>query len=119
MFYYIAMKTDSGRGSMRDFVGIILCIASAALGALVITSHWHLSMAQTLVFLSLIWSLIGMWLGNQFTRESWARLDKTVSEIYQEAKLGTLPAQRNSLVWVIEAGGLLLLLTAVVVALID
>jgi hypothetical protein len=102
---------------MRDFVGIILCIASAALGALVITSHWHYSMAQTLVSLSLVWFLIGMWLGNPFTRQRWARLDKTASEICQDAKLGTLPAQRNPLVRVIENGALLLLLTAVVVAL--
>ncbi len=104
--------TDNATGttalteSRREWIAIVICALSGAVGAAALVMHWG-SVASDLVLTGGVWTLTADWLG----RRLWlARLRP--GQLYDRAKRGSL--RLAGLARIIHSGGLLLMLAAAV-----
>lgn len=98
---------------MRDAIGIGICVLSAAWGAIAIHRGWVSNFSNVATDVAGVWIIVGAWLGDRFTRKEWARLNKPMSAIFEDAKRGRLPKDKP-LVRALNWGGFLLFTVGIV-----
>jgi hypothetical protein len=74
---------------MREAIAIGICMASAAFGAIAIYRGWA-NVSSLAIGVGGIWSITASWLGRHFNRREWKRLHGPLSQIFQQAKQGSL-----------------------------
>ena len=77
----------------RNAIALAICVGSALCGAVTIFKGWHTFEVSFWVWC--IWSQTARWLerGHLFNKDDRRLWHKTMGQIYQEAKRGTLPSQ--------------------------
>jgi hypothetical protein len=76
--------------TLRSSLCIAACVGSALAGAYAIHRGWG-GISSVALDVACAWSLAGGWEGGRFTRAEWARLNRPVSNLLSEAKLGKFP----------------------------
>ncbi len=77
--------------TLRHYTAVATCLVSAALGVLAFDRDWF-SAAAAFMAVGGIWSCTASWYGRRFNLAEWRRMQLPLSEIYQEARRGELPA---------------------------
>jgi len=98
--------------SIRTSIAILICLSSAALGAIAIRKGWG-SVSSVAINVACPWFLSGRWLAGDLSREGWKRLNKSMATIYQQGKQGKLP-KTPPLARVMNSGGMIMLLAGIV-----
>lgn len=75
--------------SVRTNIAVVICSASAVIGALSIYRGWG-SVSSTAFNVAFAWLISGSWLAGEFTREGWERLNSPMAAIYRDAQQGKL-----------------------------
>jgi hypothetical protein len=98
--------------SIRNYVSGAICLSSAALGAIAIHQGWG-SVSSIAFNVAGAWFSSSSWLAGDFTRDGWARLNKSMAAIYQDAKQRSLP-KAPPLARVMNRGGGIMILAGIV-----
>jgi len=96
-------------GVTRERIALGICLASGATAAAFIARAYNV--ALVLLYTSLVWMQVADWLGGRH----WFRLrHATMTQIYQEAKKGTLRAKLPAPASYISRAAMVLLVAAII-----
>jgi hypothetical protein len=98
--------------SVRTNIAVVICSASAVIGALWIYRGWG-SVSSTAFNVGFAWLISGSWLAGEFTREGWKRLNSPIAAIYRDAQQGKLRSS-SPLARMMRRGGSILVLAGIV-----
>jgi len=97
--------------STRTYLAVAICLLSAVWGAVAIHRGWG-SVSSIAFDVAFPWFLSGGWLGGDFTREGWKRLNIPLSRIYHDAKARKL-SRAPPLARLMKSGGGMLVLAGI------
>ncbi len=97
--------------SARTYLAVAICLLSAVWGAVAIRRGWG-SVSSIAFDVACPWFLSGSWLGGDFTRAGWKRLNIPLSRIYHDANERKL-SRAPPLARLMNAGGGILVLAGV------
>jgi len=98
--------------SVRTNIAVVICSASAVIGAIAIYRGWG-SVSSIAFNVACPWLMSGSWLAGDFTREGWKRLNSPMAAIYRDAQQGKL-RRAPPLARMMRRGGGIIILSGIV-----